>query len=95
MNDVTKFLDRTRKTSIEAAQLTRINASRLASWANAHRIPYMHTEDNPTNIKLHIYGRDRMLIANEGDWIIKHPETGYQVMNTKTFTTTYITHPQC
>jgi len=92
MNDIQKYLDRTLRTSVEAAQLTRLNASRLASWAQAHQIPHMHTQDTLTTpISLHIYGRTKMLIAREGDWIIKHPTRGYDVLPAPIFTHNYTT----
>ena len=91
MNDIQKYVDRTQRTTIEAAQLTKLNAHTLASWAQAHQIPYMHTEDTPQQITLHIYGNKNMLIAREGDWIIKHPTHGYDVLPTHIFTHNYTT----
>lgn len=92
MNDIQKYLDRTHQTFVEAAQLTHLNVSKLASWAQAHQIPYPHTQDPLTTpISLHIYGRTKMLIAKPGDWIIKHPGYDYEVIPDTTFTEQYET----
>lgn len=90
MSDIQQYSHRITKTTVEAAQLSGLNASALASWANGHQIPHMHTQDtNNTTPTLHIYGHKAMLVARTGDWIIKHPETGFEVLPQNDFRLTY------